>query len=171
MCRIRQKRSEPICPVEPIIQQRGKGGASGVVKTDSLESKTLCMPRVFSAFATITPSLNVLTKTAMSPGNDRPVFEFQTTLGSFVERVGDFVGTIFGGTAAQDVFVEYFVVFAVEPAYLYGSLGRRRRLSGTCGADFGIVYAVQDEKGGFAAEQCAYAVNQLGVASVVVASV
>ena len=81
--------------------------------------------------------------------------------------MGDFVGAIFGGTAAQDVFVEYFVVFAVEPAYLYGSLGRRKPAFGTCGADFGIVYAVQDERAVFAAEQCAYAVNQLGVAAVI----
>ena len=99
--------------------------------------------------------------------NDRSVFEFQTTFGSFVERVGDFVGAIFGGTAAQDVFVEHFVVFAVEPAYLYGGLGRRKPAFGTCGADFGIVYAVQDERAVFAAEQCAYAVNQLGMAAVI----
>ena len=99
--------------IEPVIQQRGKGEGFGRGENRFPRQQNALYAARFQRFCHHYAFVKRPDQDGNVARNDRPVFEFQTTLGSFVERVGDFVGAIFGGTAAQDVFVEYFVVFAI----------------------------------------------------------
>ena len=97
----------------------------------------------------------------------RPVFKVQTAFLRIVERGGDFVGAVFGGAFAQDVFVGRFGIGTVQPAHLNGRPCGGEPACFPRSADVGIVDAFQDKRAVFAAEQCADTVDQLGVAAVV----
>lgn len=97
----------------------------------------------------------------------RAAFEIQTVSGGFVERAGDFVGAIVGGTAAQNVFVGFFIVVLVQPTELYGRTFGRQPAFGTRRTDFRIADVFQNERAFFEAEQRADAADKRGVAAVV----
>ena len=97
----------------------------------------------------------------------RAAFEIQTASGGFVERVGDFVGAIVGGTAAQNVFVGFFIVVFVQPTNLYCRMFGGQPAFGTRRTDFRIADVFQNERVFFKAEQRAYAADKRGMAAVV----
>ena len=98
-------------------------------------------------------------------GFQRAAFEIQTAFGCFIERKGNFIGAIFGGTAAQNLFAGLIV--RIEPAHLDGRAVWRQPAFGTAGGDLAVIDVFQHEGMFFLFEQGADAVDQLGMAAVV----
>ena len=98
-------------------------------------------------------------------GFQRAAFEVQTAFGCFIERKGNFIGAIFGGTAAQNLFAG--LVVRIEPAHLDGGAVWRQPAFGAAGGDLAVIDVFQYKGVFFLFEQGADAVDQLGMAAVV----